>query len=393
LLNTLRDAWRRGRSLFPIEGYTFDRPLVILQSDDWGRTGVRDKEGWEELRDLGLNLGECGYDFYSLETADDVAALVSLLERHPDWTGRPACFGMNFILANVDFARVKANDFREIYLRALTGGLPDGWNRPGLFEAYRQGVSAGAISPALHGLTHFCRPAAEKRLADPGEQGILLRTLWSAGVPYIHWRMPWVGFEYWDSEREGDESFLPSGSQEDLVRSATKCFTDFFSQPPRSACAPGYRANLATHESWAANGIRVAQNGPGKAIPPHFDSNDILHLYRSIDFEPAVDAEFSLSKCAQTAQAVLARGLPLVVSMHSINFHSSIKDFRSRTLTVLDEFLTTLEAKYPDLLYVSDEDLYNVIETGTLRSLRGTIRIRATKRKFVRSVVAPGWTA
>src|ERR1700676_824299 len=124
MLNILRRVWRRGRSLLPVEGFAFGRPLVVLQSDDWGRVGVRDREGWEELRDLGVNLGERSYDFYSLETAEDVAAVGSALQRHRDSRGRPACLGMNFIVANLDFAGMTANNFRHICLRPLTEGLP-----------------------------------------------------------------------------------------------------------------------------------------------------------------------------------------------------------------------------------------------------------------------------
>src|SRR5271170_1471666 len=259
----LRKAWRRGRSLLPVEGFTFGRPLVVLQSDDWGRVGVRDSEGWEELRSLGINLGERNYDCYSLETAEDVAAVVTTLGRHRDSTGRPACLGMNFVVANIDFAKVIANNFRQIYLRTLAEGLPDGWNRPGLFEAYREGICAGILSPALHGTTHFCRPGVERHLDDPGERGALLRLLWSAGVPYIHWRTPWVGFEYWDSEQSGEDAFLNSACQESLIDSAVEAFLAFFLKRPASACAHGYRANDISHKAWTKSGIRVAQNGPG----------------------------------------------------------------------------------------------------------------------------------
>jgi hypothetical protein len=391
MLNILRRVWRRGRSLLPVEGFAFGRPLVVLQSDDWGRAGVRDREGWEELRDLGLNLGQRSYDFYSLETAEDVAAAVSLLQRHSDSTGRTACLGMNFIVANVDFARVSANNFRQIYLRALTEGLPDGWKRSGLFEAYREGISAGVLSPALHGTTHFCRPAVERHLNDPGERGVLLRNLWKAGVPYIHWRMPWIGFEYWDPEPPEQQDFLTSENQESLIGSAVETFTGFFSKVPRSACAPGYRANETTHAVWANRGIRVAQNGPGSAMPPHFDGNGILHLYRSMDFEPATGQEFSVDACLRLAADCVARGLPVIVSVHSINFHSTIKDFRSRTLEVLDEFLTALEAKYPDLLYVRDEDVYDLVDKGMVPLTQPAVRVSVTKRKFTRGAVAGGW--
>lgn len=386
--NILRKVWRRGRSLLPVQGFAFGRPLVLLQSDDWGRVGVRDREGWEELRALGINLGERGYDFYSLETADDVAAVVSLLEHHRDSTGRPACLGMNFIVANVDFAKVNANNFREIHLRALAEGLPAGWRRPGLFEAYREGISAGVLSPALHGTTHFCRPAVERHLNDPGERGLLLRNLWKAGVPYIHWRMPWVGFEYWDSKPEQD--FLPLEVQQSLIDSAVENFVRFFSTAPRSACAPGYRANGSTHEAWAKRGIQIAQNGPGTATPPHFDRNGILHLYRSMDFEPASGQDFSLDSCLRAAENSFARGIPAIVSVHSINFHSTLKDFRSRTVVLLDEFLTALERKHPDLLYVRDEDICDLVNNGTLHSSQPTVRVAVTAKKFAAGAVAGG---
>ena len=389
MLNALHRVWRRGRAQ-PVEGFVFDRPLVVLQSDDWGRVGVRDREGWEELRSSGVNLGERSYDFYSLETAEDVETTISVLNRHRDSTGRAACLGMNFMMANVDFAKVKADHFRYVHLRPLTEGLPEGWNRPGLFEAYQRGISAGILSPALHGTTHFCRAAAERSLRDSGERGNLLRTLWEAGVPYIYWRMPWIGFEYSDPGQNGREVFLSSELQEEMIADAAKTFTRLFSKSPRSACAPGYRANKSTHEAWVKCGVQVAQNGPGSALPPHFETNSnpdceanpILHLYRTIDFEPSASDAFSIDDPMRMVESGFARGMPAIISVHSINFHSTLKDFRSRTLRLLDEFLSALESKYPDLLYVRDEDIYDLVIKGRFESMQSAIRVQVTKRMF-----------
>ena len=72
-----------------VRGLFSPRPLVLLQSDDWGRVGVRDKEGLELLQASGMTLGERPYDFYTLETAEDVIALRDLLSRHRDSTAGP----------------------------------------------------------------------------------------------------------------------------------------------------------------------------------------------------------------------------------------------------------------------------------------------------------------
>ena len=392
MLNALRRVLGWGDA--PIEGFAFGRPLVILQSDDWGRVGVRDREGWEELRSLGVNLGERNYDFYSLETAEDVEAVVALLNRHGDSTGRPACLGMNFMMANVDFAKVRRDHFRRIHLRPLSEGLPGDWKRPGLFKAYEEGIAAGVLSPALHGVTHFCHPAVQRYLGDPGERGTFLRTLWNAGVPYIHWRMPWIGFEYSDPGENGREVFLSSEIQEEMIADAGKSFAKLFSKTSRSACAPGYRANRNTHRGWAKHGIQVAQNGPGSGIPPHFDvhqeTNGILHLYRTMDFEPSAAQEFSMNHCLRMAEESFARGIPAIVSVHSINFHSTLRDFRSRTLGRLDEFLCALEAKYPDLLYVRDEDIYDLVAKGSFESKQSTVQVQVTKRTFKPGAILKG---
>ena len=170
---------------------------------------------------------------------------------------------MNFILANLDFAKMSAEGFRQIHLLPLAEGLPLGWTRAGRMEALRDGIADGVFYPALHGTTHFCRSAVERNLNVEGERANLLRTLWRAGTPYIHWRMPWIGYEYWDPEQPEDERFLPAEKQTELIGQTVGAFAKLFSTLPRSACAPGYRANDDTHRAWARHGIRVAQNGPG----------------------------------------------------------------------------------------------------------------------------------
>ena len=353
--------------------FRFSRPLVLLQSDDWGRIGVRDREGYEQLRASGIHLGEDPYDYYALETAEDVMALRDLLKLHRDSTGRPACLVMNFLLANLDFKKTADSGFQDIHLLPLSQGLPGDWKRPGLFEAYRQGISDDVFFPALHGLTHFCRPAVQRALAAPGDRNNLLHTLWKAETPYIYWRMPWIGYEYCNPEKP-QAGFLDAGTQENLIAEAAREFQKVFSTAPLSACAPGYRANGDTHRAWAQCGVRVAQNGSGGALPPHLDEWEMLNLHRTIDVEP-FERGLSLEKYMQLAEGCFERGIPAIVSMHSINFHSSLKDFRGPALRVLDEFLSALEARHPNLLYVHDMNVYELVTRGKFKGPRGPVSV------------------
>jgi hypothetical protein len=353
-------------------GLHFDRPLLLFQSDDWGRVGVRDREGWDELQAGGIALGESPYDFYSLETAEDVTALRELMGKHRDSAGRNPSIVMNFIMANVDMASVdfepgRKSPGKEIPLVPLCDGLPGRWQRAYLLEAYQQGIKDRIFYPALHGLTHFCEKAVGRVLAGRGERAESIRNeliwkMWSAQTPYIYWRMPWIGYEYWDPAMEPERRFLSLDEQHPVISRAAEIYRTLFAAAPFSACAPGYRANADTRAAWFDSGIRVAQNGPASKAP-HFDEHGMLHTFRTIEMEPAI-APVDLKRTLEAAGECFQRGLPAVVSIHSINFHSTIRDFRTPTLVLLDEFLTALEKKWPTLLYVNDADLFRITSEG-----------------------------
>ncbi|MEP6644324.1 MAG: hypothetical protein ABJA69_07490 [Acidobacteriaceae bacterium] len=339
---------------------------------------MRDQEGYELLRSQGIQLGKHPYDFYTMESAEDVGALNALLARHHDSTGRSPCVVMNFLTGNINFPKVIKEDFQQLHMLPLAKGLPGKWKRPGLFEAYREGIKTGVFHPALHGMTHFCGAAMRQRLAEPGEAGDLIRTLWRAETSYIQWRMPWIGYEYWNSGKP-KVGFLAAEEQQKAVRQAAENFARMFLHFPVSVCAPGGHANSDTHEAWAKFGARVVQNGNATILPPHFDDSGLLNVYRTIDFEPC-QRDLPIEKYMQLAEGSFARGLPTVVSMHSINFHSSLRNFRDPTLQTLEELLSALEKKYPDLLYVHDADLHKIVTQDKFEGSQGAVAVKVREK-------------
>lgn len=361
-------------------GLTFDRPMVLFQSDDWGRAGVRDRAGWDELVAKGLDLGANPYDAYTLETADDLEALGEVLRKHRDSVGRPPCIGMNFVMSNVDFPRCAENEecpdknLQHIPLLPLTDGLPSPWERPGLMEAYEQGIREGIFYPALHGLTHFCMPTVQRELAANEERRTLLRKLWSAGTPYIHWRMPWIGYEYWDPSLAPDSRFLPLADQRASIARAAEIYRATFATIPLSACAPGYRANADTVTAWQEQGVRVVQCGPGGRPEPSLNDKGVLLTFRNVEMEPATQS-CELAKLVAQANGYLKRGVPVIVSVHSINFHSTIRDFRTPSLELLDGFLGAMVAAHPNLLFVNDGDLWEIATQGFFAAATEKIKV------------------
>lgn len=389
MVGRLRNLFRTHLSgSQPEPGFVFSHPLVLLQSDDWGRVGVRDRAGYELLRSRGLRLGERPYDLYTLETAEDVSAVAALLARHRDSSGHSPCLVMNFCTANLDFQRMRDERYKAIRFLPLVNGLPGKWSRPGLMDAYRSGIAAGVFCPSLHGVSHFCQTAVETTLNKNHERRKLLHILWEAETPYIYWRMPWIGYEYWNPETRA--GFLSEDEQQALIGQASRNFLALFNVPPFSACAPGYRANRDTHRAWAQLGIRVVQNGTGSGLrPPHLDEFGILHIYRSIDFEPS-QREVEIDKYLEIAKLCFSKRFPFVISVHSINFHSTLKDFRTPAIAALDDLLTALERNFPELYYVNDKELCEIVTTGTLAQRAGKPPVTAQPLSLKRQSAAEG---
>jgi len=82
------------------------------------------------------------------------------------------------------------------------------------------------------------------------------------------------------------------------------------------------------------------------------------------------------------AENCFARGLPAIVSVHSINFHSTVQNFRDITLQCLDQFFGALEAKHGDLLYLHDENLLELVNKGFYATQNGATQVNVTRKDF-----------
>jgi hypothetical protein len=100
----------------------------------------------------------------------------------------------------------------------------------------------------------------------------------------------------------------------------------------------------------------------------------MLFAFRTVEMEPAIQ-HCDLANLMTQVSDCFARGVPAVISIHSINFHSTIKDYRTSTLKLLDEFLAAMEKKWPDLLYVNDADLVSIVTQGTHSGNTGKVSV------------------
>ena len=283
-------------------------------------------------------------------------------------------------MAATDSARSISFRWRKAFLS--TGIAPASWRR------IARGSPQAVFYPALHGTTHFCCKAIERNLDAAGRSADLLRTLEGRHPlhPLAHAvdRIRVLGC----GEIRGCTILLGGASAgADWSRGRMVCQTVFnFAQISLRSGLSRRRRYAIGHGRSMGCGWR--RTGLGALIPPHFDRHSVLQVCRTVEFEPATNPSCSVDVCVAQAESCFQRGLPAIVSLHSINFHSTVRDFRSRTLRLLDEFLSALESRHADLLYLHDEDLYEIVSKETYRAADGKARVNVSRRKFAKAHVA-----
>src|SRR5690554_2833250 len=85
-------------------GWTTDRKIIVIESDDWGSIRMPSREAYEKLLSYGIRVDKCGFcKNDSLATEEDLNLLFNLLLSHKDSNNNPLVITANTLVANPDF--------------------------------------------------------------------------------------------------------------------------------------------------------------------------------------------------------------------------------------------------------------------------------------------------
>ena len=323
------------------------RPIVMIQSDDWGRVGIPSVETIERLRNHYANIGESKWDFYGLETEGDIVALGEMLTTVKDLDGNSPCVTANFVMANADLPRMRDERYREFRWIPITRGFPDPWKED-LVPLYRSYIDKGVLEPGLHGFTHFNASEMVACLNEDSERGQRARLLAECEVPYLASFTPEYNFAL-ISRRDG-ERFVGRRVQEAWVRSGVELFVEAFGKQPHTTCAPGYRADATTKSIWRAHCIESCQS---VGLLPLKTSDGLVQLSRNVSFEPVLSEDDVISVALREAQRAVLFGTPIVICTHSINYVTRFVGAAERSRELLRQLLLSLLERFPDLRFAS----------------------------------------
>ena len=356
--------------LLALPGWHTRRKLAVIQSDDWGATRmpsvtIRNKLAEHPLIDASSSY--CHYD--TLASPKDLELLFEVLTSVKDSVGNYPVLTANCVLANPNFQKIKESGYTSYHYH----NLRESFERYGKVEAltlWEEGMASRIFHPQYHGREHVNVPAWLRSLRNE-----------HSGVAYA-FEHEVFGVNFKDISEKKDNfqaawDFNHSEDKEEVnasVLQGLNLFEEHFGFKSLTTIAPSYTWSHEVEELLNRNGVLAMQSILYQKVPlPGSDeyqrNNRLLSVksrksqIRNAFFEVlSVEKPIDLSEIYGRAEAIFKAGKPLIIGSHRRNFIGGHSErYRDQNLRHLGEILSTLVKKWPDLEFVSSENLAQIM--------------------------------
>lgn len=313
------------------------RPVLIIESDDWGAGPA--------------------------SQADVLGEIACLLAEFSDDEGNPPVMTLGMVLASADGEKTMASG------RYQRQSISSATHRA-LLDAIAGGVSRGVFYAQLHGMEHFwpdALMAASKSDAAVKSWLLVAPEASTEDLP-SPLQSRWI-----------DASTLPALSltSAEIVNAAHQeigAYKVIFGVVPRVVVPPTFIWNESVEQAWANAGIEVvitpgrrfeSRDGQGKPAGDkaiiyngQIRRNGIIYLVRDLYFEPSLG--HTAAQALHAFEMKTRVGRPALFETHRFNFLGQGKQ-RIQAVAVLGELLAEVVKQYPRLSFITTEKLAQIL--------------------------------
>ncbi|MCK8623643.1 hypothetical protein [Prevotella sp. E13-27] len=333
---------------------------------------------YEELLSHGLHVDRdpyCRYD--NLATVDDLTALYEVLQSVKDKNGRNAVLTANAVVANPVFDKIKESGYTEYFYEPFTETLKRYPSHEGVYEMWKQGIAAGIFHPQFHGREHLNVKKWLRTLQAGDEVTRLSFDLGTFGLTSIVDSR--INNNYMGAFNSGLDEDIPE--YDTIITEGLQLFENLFGYKSESFIATTYTWNPKIEPILYRKGIRYLQGLVHQRIPKGDDKDFIYkknnyqgkkngigqyYLMRNAFFEPTHfrDKEDVVNNCLGRIATAFKWGKAAVISSHRINYIGNIDvENRDKNLLLLKQLLNSIVQQWPDVSFVSSDELGQLIES------------------------------
>lgn len=362
-------------NLVNIPGWQTNRKFVIIESDDWGSIRMPSKEVYNSLLSKGYPVNESHYNKNdALESNKDLELLFEVLISLKDKNGNHPVITANNIVANPDFEKIKESRFQQYYYEPFTETLKKYPAHNRVYELYKEGISNGIFYPQFHGREHVNIFTWMEALKNKDKS---TKDIFDYEMFTVHLK----------NNKSCRKEFLDSfgtHTSEELIKIKTsvdeglKLFEQLWGYKSRSFIATCYIWHPKIEEYLFEYGIKHIQSGRVQKIPLLNSENykikrlwtgrknKIGQIYtcRNVIFEPSENPDKDWVDAALKEIEISFRWKkPAIISSHRVNYIGFInEENRNKNLNMLKELLNNILNKWPDVEFISSEELGNLIK-------------------------------
>lgn len=361
-------------------GWQTKRRIVAFSVDDYGNVRLDSKKAGEKMRESGLEA-KSRFDLLdSLENTRDLEMLLETLYSVRDYNGNHPVFTVLAVPCNIDFERMAEDNNNHYYYELLPetfakleARFPKAYN--GTWKLWQEGISKQLIVPQFHGREHFnLKVFNEKIRAKDRSILISLQNRSNARIKVTGYSsiIYTAAFQFWD--------FKENDHLQEIIRDGLDCFEKVFNQRASEFNAPGSYENSVLHKVLSENGIRYLYTGRLRKEHQGFGKyktrkelyytgrkNHLGQVYivKNSVFEPSDNRGYDwINYTLKEIEAAFRWKKPAIISSHRANYSGHIDEKnREIGITSLRNLLLRIVERWPDVEFMSTENLLNILRT------------------------------
>ncbi len=357
-----------------IPGSRTKKKLVVIESDDWGSQRIPNLLVRDKLMSQNLISDNNRFNLVdSLEKYSDLDALYDMIQKHRDLNGNTPIITANFLTDNPDFDKIQESNFSQYYSESITATYQKHDPLNHTFNMILEGTDAGFLKPQFHGKEHLNVFQWMKLLQNPSS---VTRKSFEFGVycldDYLtnHKRKNLMAAFDFDTDDEKDNG-------ENIFVKGIENFEQLFQFKSLSFIAPCYVWHHSLENIADNYGIKLIQGiynqfepqllNPKYKLKLHYigQENKIKQKYivRNCFMEVFENESFDhVGECLKRMEIAFRWGKPAIIGMHRANFVGSLyENNRNNSLKKLNELFTKMLQKWPDIEFVSTDQLLKYI--------------------------------
>ncbi len=357
-----------------IPGFRTKKKLVVIESDDWGSQRIPSKQVRDKLIQNNLLDVRNKINFLdTLESKEDLISLYDRLLKFKDKNGNHPIITANFLTANPDFDKIKSSGFTEYYYETIDKTYAKNTAEDlNMLEVIKDGMLQNIFRPQFHGREHVNVNLWMKQLRNQNSVSSKSfdSSVYCLDDTSISKRSNLMAsFDYQTVEEiEEINNIFVDGFQH---------FEQLFGFKSKSFIAPCYVWGEQLEKTAFDKGIKLFQGIYNQYIPNpqgdkyrlnwHFNGaqnkNGQFYFVRNAFMELFENDKIDhVEACLKRMEIAFTWGKPAIIGMHRVNFVGGLEiKNRQNTQTKLEELFKKMLKKWPDIEFISTDQLINYI--------------------------------